>query len=132
MQFVKLQQSFYKVRVLAKMQVHHFDVVIADSYQPLTLRAQPDITRPSGDELKPFYRNWSSNDLSQESSETSDLEQCIITRLLQGLEKQYGNYHHSVSLQLLEISEQEDFEMNDISPGFEQENIRFYLKRTLS
>lgn len=131
MRFVKLQQNFYKVTARVITQVLNSDVVVSSLEKTLVLRAQPDITIPPSEELKPFYHNWKKGDPVQETSESSSLERAVYETVSEDLTGFFGGWQHTIEIEILAISEQEDFEMPDLSPGYEQKNIRFYLNRSI-
>lgn len=135
MQIVKLSLDFYRVTayVYAVIVTAGKEVVIYDG--ETSFRMQPDIgIQPCGP-VTAFCRNWARGQAIGIADGTSDIDESLrqaISLSIKRIYREKFTEHASVvqvDAEIIEIQEQEIFQMQDLHKDFKNGTMRFYFKK---
>lgn len=134
MQIIKLRQDFYRVtaNVIASVLLADRSVTVYDD--EMAFRMQPDITADPLLPLKPFCRIWERGQALGLPDGSSDLEKSLERGVREIIYRRWRTRLDEesvivVTVEILEVLEQEDFQMEGLHPDFRYAVTRFFFNR---
>lgn len=135
MEFVKLKQDFYRTTAYVIAEIVNPDKTIAIYDGELIFRMQPDMGIQPQLPLQVFCRSWKKDQaiglISGKSDQVESLRTAIIS-FIKRIHRRHLTVDSVITLdvEIVEVTEQEAFEMNDLSNDFMNAVIRFYFERS--
>lgn len=134
MNIVKLQHNFYRTTayVVAAIDYGEAQLMIYDG--EMIFKMQPSLDVVPIQPLKTFCRNWGRDQALGIPDGTSDQEAALQNAIVLTIERRHQlklrpGATVDVMVQIIEVTEQEDFNMEGLHPHFQNSVIHFFYNR---
>lgn len=134
MDIVKLQQNFYRTTAYVVAVVDYGGVQLMIYDGEMVFRMQPNIGYTPIQPLKPFCRTWLRGQALGLPDGVSDQEASLQNAIVLTISRRHQLKLRpeavvDVMIQIIEITEQEEFQMEGLHPHFENAVIHFTFNR---